>query len=93
MAYVAELGKGYGVMLSIKGGPGHLVRLQGVEAGGLRDDDPYGTVDLYDRATNGEGYNGTTNSDAEPEKGNNNLWKWEDIDPGMIVRADYIIKK
>ena len=82
---LSKLESGCAVMLSIwPGCKGHLVRLQGVANEGLIVDDPYGKVkgktDGFDwrEACNSGGYDTNSNT-SEDTKGNDNFWKWSDI--------------
>ncbi len=52
---------------------GHIVRLEWVEAEGLRIDDPYGALKGTSRYTGNE----TTNSTGDGARGEDNVWSWE----------------
>jgi hypothetical protein len=92
-----ELEAGYGVVISvfsIASGKGHIVRLQNISDAGLIVDDPFGNInDFAQRESGGSGYTGTSNTrDSENGIGENNLWKWTDIDQTTIKYADVFIR-
>ena len=76
-----KLKEGSAVMVSVwPGCKGHLVRLQSITDDGLIVDDPYGKVTDFDtrEACNSGGYDANSKTE-ENSKGNDNLWKWDDI--------------
>jgi hypothetical protein len=59
---------------------GHLVRLQNITKECIIVDDPYGKVTNFNIRQNCHGGGYETNSRTEENsKGNDNLWKWNDI--------------
>lgn len=80
-----KLESGCAIMLSVwPSCKGHLVRLQKITNEGIIVDDPYGKVkgkkDGFDwrEECNSGGYDANSNT-FEDTKGNDNLWKWSDI--------------
>ncbi len=93
-----ELEKGNGISLSVfsyNSGKGHIVRLQAINTNGLIVDDPYGDVSqhLGDRENGANGYRKSEEYDnrnskvSEEGKGEDNLWKWEQIQNTIIKYA------
>ncbi len=74
------LQSGDGVMLSVSSEAGHIVRLQGISNNGLIVDDPNGELTDFGarEAGTGKDYNLNDRTIAS-EKGNNNLWSWENL--------------
>ena len=89
-----KLKEGCAVMISVwPGCKGHLVRLQSITGDGLIVDDPYGKVTDFDtrEACNSGGYDANSKTE-ENSKGNDNLWKWDDIKNITIKYAEIYSK-
>ncbi len=78
-----ELEKGNSISLSLYPGcMGHIVRVQGIDEGGLWIDDPNGHCPLacmLDREGCKSGYDKGTRNTKEPNVGKDNLYTWEEI--------------
>lgn len=86
-----ELERGNAVLLSaFPVGRGHIVRLQAITDDGLVVDDPYGKVQSFiERDEGGFGYSGGKNSaDSKSVEGEDNLWRWSDIEQTIIKYAE-----
>ena len=72
---------------------GHLVRLQDVTDSGLIVDDPYGKVTSFETRENCEegGYDANPKT-TEGSKGEDNLWKWEDMGEVTLKYAEIYCK-
>jgi hypothetical protein len=84
------LQNGDGVMLSISTNAGHIVRLQDISDSGLIVDDPYG--ELTDFAAREAGTKNDYNLNERTEgsnKGNDNLWSWENLKK-LTIKYAYV---
>lgn len=88
-----HLAKGDAVILSAFG---HIVRLQAITDKGLIVDDPYGKVVDFSKggatAKYKKGKDDYRNDKkSNDNKGDNNLWKWEDLEENEIILKGYEI--
>ena len=88
-----HLAKGDAVILSAFG---HIVRLQAITDKGLVVDDPYGKVVDFSKggatAKYKKGKDDYRNDKkSNDNKGDNNLWKWEDLEENEIILKGYEI--
>ena len=61
---------------------GHIVRVQGIDEGGMYIDDPNGSCPLackLDRQNCKTGYDKGTRNNSESSAGNNNFYSWSEI--------------
>jgi len=91
---LSKLQSGCAVMISVW--PvcmGHLVRVQNITNEGIIVDDPYGKVKDFKirQDCKSGGYDLNSKID-ENSKGNNNLWKWEDIEDITVKYVEVYCK-
>ncbi|NME67450.1 hypothetical protein [Flammeovirga aprica] len=102
-----ELEKGNAVLLSVfsnGSGKGHIVRLQEINDEGIIVDDPYGDVserlELRENKKSGYYKNGLKDQRNhhskklnQPKMGEDNLWKWENLEKTIIKYAHIYSKQ
>lgn len=80
------LKEGKAVLMSAFNPGGHIVRLEAITKEGLIVDDPYGRVNIlvrkkWKRKSESPGYEEGHNAKGKPDnKGDNNLWIWEEVE-------------